>query len=1750
LARSVRRLAVEWLECRLAPANVSVYSFHNDPSLTGENLQETILNPSDVNPTNFGKLASVPTDGYAYANPLYVANLMISGTPHNVAFVATEHDSLYAYDIGSSTTSPTGIGVTQLWQRSFINPSAGITSVPNGDVGTGDIVPEIGITGSPVIDPATNTLYVVAKTKEMRTDGVHYVQTLYAIDITSPTGANMTTPYVIGDSHGSGSGAQGYNNQTTVIQVPGAGPDNSGGANPMIKFDAFVENQRPSLQLLNGRVYVAWASHGDNGPYHGWVVGFNESTLQPEKVFNTSPNCRANGIWQSEGALSTDGRYLYFSTGNGFGPDQGSGPYYGFDPAHGNYGESVVKLDTMGSAMMMPVADYFTPNEWLALDHSDADLGSGGVMLLPDSVGSAAHQQLMVETGKTGKIYLIDRNNMGQNVPAGQADRNVQTVTAGPNGVWGNPAFYQESANSGLVVYHGSGADTREFRVTNGLFTPASATYHSGQSFGFPGAQPIISGNGMDNTTAISWEIQVDNYGTQGHATLHAYAARPAAQTGTLTELYNSNMVGIRDQLSVSNKFTSATESNGWVFAAQAGGFFVFGLFPTHTAPSAPPTALAGMGVSPTSIQINWTNPNPNTATGIKIFRSAGDDQHYTQINTVMAAMTSYTDTGLTQGQVYFYKIAATNQAGDSAFTPEVQLTTLIAAPVLTAANVTSVRVALSWTRPPVANDHYSVERSTTPDFAMFTTVASNIPGSQLTYDDTDPILVSQPGRYFYRVRGFTNPGETAFGLSNFVAVVVGPASGQIDYGEGFPVSTFDLQGNGSAQIGAESTLRLTPGNVPPYNQAGSAFSLTQRNILSFDTQFGVRLHEGTQPLYANGFAFVIQAVSPGALGQSARGLGYQGIPNSVAVTFNTWSHAPENGTGGSVGLFFNGDLPTTPQQAGEVVVPLDATEVNLESQSAKTIDISYDYDPANPSMSVLNVHLVDADHVLTPFDMDFHIDIPSKLGNPVNGNTTGYVGLTGATGSENYWELEDITSWTFTPNGPAAPHALTVSSGSDFNNLAWTATSADEEGYYVERSTSQTTGFTRIATLAAGVTTYHDDNNGGGLPNPQSYFYRVQAFNHSGADEQDSGYSNVATGAVVPIPFSNGFPNSTGFVFQGTGVTPPVTVFPGNPAVMRLTDGRGNEATSSWYTVPVGSGMFNTTFTLKDVPHDGSADSVSFVIQNDPRGTAALGTGGGDGGYASITHSIALKFDLYTHGSHNPSTGLFFNGASPAGNPAQDVPLTGINLGSGDPMQITVTYDGALTIMETVRDTVTSAVFTHTYTLTQTLAQYLGGNQGLVGFTGGTGGEDATMDIVNWTGSFSLAPAALNHFTVSAPTTSTAGAPFSVTVTAFDQYSNIFTGYTGTIHFTSNDSQATLPADYQFTAADAGVHTFTNGVILNTAGVQTVRASAGAATGSANVTVNAAALDHFVVTTSVTTTTAGAAFSATVTAKDAFNNTVTSYGGTIHFASSDTGASTVLPADYLFVPGDNGVHTFAGGVTLTTAGVQSVQVADGAATGTVSVSVSAAGLDHFGVVTAVASTTAGTPFDVTVTAQDVYNNTVTTYTGTVHFTSADTGATLPPDYTFQPTDDGSITFSGGVTLVTAGTQDVTVTDTGTSQTGTTNVAVSPAAADHLVFSQQPTDTPANGTITPPVLVAVVDVFGNVITSDNTDTVTVSIGVNPSGGTLNGTLTITVVNGVATFSDLSIDTSGSGYTLHATNGGSVTDADSNTFNIL
>src|SRR5262249_6965470 len=234
---------------------------------------------------------------------------------------------------------------------------------------------------------------------------------------------------------------------------------------------------------------------------------------------------------------------------------------------NGNFSESVLKLSTSGD---LSVADYFTPTDWQTLDNNDAALGSGGTMLLPDAVGSAAHPHLLIETGKTGRMYLIDRANMGKNNTPGP-DLNLQTVTLGGPGVWGNPAFFQDGPNTGLIYYWGTSVEGKAFRITNGVVDPNPVT-QTPFAVGFPGAQPSISSNGMDPNSAIMWALRVDNFGQKGPEALMAFKAEDMS-----TEIYGSFMTDQRDLFGSSVKFVYPIVTNGHVYAASNGVLAVFG---------------------------------------------------------------------------------------------------------------------------------------------------------------------------------------------------------------------------------------------------------------------------------------------------------------------------------------------------------------------------------------------------------------------------------------------------------------------------------------------------------------------------------------------------------------------------------------------------------------------------------------------------------------------------------------------------------------------------------------------------------------------------------------------------------------------------------------------------------------------------------------------------------------------------------------------------------------------------------------------------------------------------------------------------------------------------------------------------------------------------------------------------------------------------------------------------------------------
>jgi hypothetical protein len=497
------------------------FTHHNDNLRTGQNTSETVLTPGNVNQSRFGKLFSYALDGIAFASPLYVANVNIPGKGfHNVVYVATEHDSVYAWDADGLSTSP-------LWRVSLLG--AGVKTVPCADTGEcGDIPTEIGITGTPVIDQATGTLYLVAKTKK----GGNYLQRLHALEITT--------------------GAEKFGGPVTIqASVLGSGEGSQGGQLP---FDTLRENQRPALVLSNGVLYIGWGSHGDQHPWHGWVMAYNPTTLRQVMAYCVSPDNYGGGVWASGGGLGADSSgSIYFNTGNGdFTANTGGR----------DYGDSVVKLGPSGS-----VLDYFTPSDQANMEAQDLDLASAGPVLLVDQPGTFPH--LLITAAKTGTIYVVNRDNMGHF----NASNDNQIIQSLPGilphggleqGNFSAPAFFNG------YVYFAAVSDTlKAFQLNNGLLSNGP-TSQSLDVYGNRGGAFAVSGNG--NMNGIVWAVQDNN---PGNGILHAYDA------GNLSnEFYNTNQAGSRDTLGVATKFSIPLVANGKVFVSSQRQLFVYGLLP------------------------------------------------------------------------------------------------------------------------------------------------------------------------------------------------------------------------------------------------------------------------------------------------------------------------------------------------------------------------------------------------------------------------------------------------------------------------------------------------------------------------------------------------------------------------------------------------------------------------------------------------------------------------------------------------------------------------------------------------------------------------------------------------------------------------------------------------------------------------------------------------------------------------------------------------------------------------------------------------------------------------------------------------------------------------------------------------------------------------------------------------------------------------------------------------------------------
>jgi hypothetical protein len=496
-----------------------VFTYHNDNARTGQNVQEYALTPSTVNSSTFGALFSCAVDGYLYATPLYVAGLNVGGQTRNVVYVATEHDSVYAFD----ADSPVCVG---LWQVSFL--STGVTTVSPADVSEpNDLVPEIGITSTPVIDPSTKTIYVMAKTKE-----------------TVGTGCSTTSPCFVHRLHALDliTGAEKFGGPVVVT-----GPN----------FDPLTHLQRPALLLNNGTVYVAIGSHGDNGIWQGWMMAYTASTLAQQWVYHTSdPTTGNNGgaIWGSgNGPAADSGGNIYVETGNGV-----------FDGSN-NFSDSVLKISPQGTR-----ADYFTPFDQGIMQTNDIDLGSSNPIILPDSVGSTAHPHLLIAMGKVGVIYLLDQTSMGGFNSASNQDVEEVTISfntsSAINGFYGQPAYWNGNLYA-IVV----GDSLRQFTISNGSISSASSS-HSGNTFTFRGATPVVSAAGTAN--GIVWVADITAYQSNGATILDAYDANNVS-----VRLYTSPSSGA-GAAAPATKFTVPTVANGKVYVGGQRALTVFGLLP------------------------------------------------------------------------------------------------------------------------------------------------------------------------------------------------------------------------------------------------------------------------------------------------------------------------------------------------------------------------------------------------------------------------------------------------------------------------------------------------------------------------------------------------------------------------------------------------------------------------------------------------------------------------------------------------------------------------------------------------------------------------------------------------------------------------------------------------------------------------------------------------------------------------------------------------------------------------------------------------------------------------------------------------------------------------------------------------------------------------------------------------------------------------------------------------------------------
>ncbi len=1326
-----------------ARAQVNVVTSHNDIARTGQNLSETILTPANVNSSQFGKLFSQPVTGAIYAQPLYMSQVAIpnNGT-HNVVYVGTQADLVYAFDADTNG----GTSANPLWKTSLLT-----NSTPAGTYTT-----NWGVLGTPVIDPSSNTMYLVSSEVQGGSD----IFRLHALDIT--TGAEkLGGPYLIQAS------------------VSGTGSGSSAG---VVTFNANLQVQRPALLLLNGVLYVGFASNNDEGAWHGWIFSYNKATLAEINVFCISPNGSGAGVWMGGAGLAAEvnnaakpyGR-MFIATGNG--TYSANSPYSNTM----NYGMSVLDLDLSGG--VMTVEDEFTPYNEANLDTQDGDLGAGGPVLLPtQTLASGSTVSPLIEIGKSGAIYLLNRNNLGGfNAAGDQVYQEVQTpeITGAGNGwgngVWGTEAYWNNTIYTGGTNYAEEGSPVSGYSLINGVLS-TTPTLQTADKFIWPGPTPSISANGTSN--AILWAVMTYAQSVGGNEILLAY---DATKLGAALYSTSTSANPTRDNPGLAVKFVVPTIANGKVYVGAGNQVNIYGLL--ATANTTPVPVISPSGSSPVSFTGSQTVTISDAIAGATIY-------YTTNGTTPTSASAVYSKPlVITSNQTITAIASATGYLQSPSASQTFVLTSTAANPVFSLTGGTYAGAqTLTITDSSAGSKIYYTLDGLTP------TTSSAVYTGPLT------IQVSQT------VSAFAT-APTLFSSSVVSEAYTIQPVYAINFSQGFSLAQGPMTFNGSTDLD-DFRLQLTDGE--PF-ESGSAFFATPVNIQSFTTNFTFQL---SNPV-ADGITFTIQNLAPTALGGGGGdGLGYAGIPRSVAIKFDLYNNSGEGPD--STGIYINGAYPTIP------AINLSTTGINLHSGDYMNVTLTYDGQD-------LNLTITDA-VTLATWSQSFPVNIPA-----IAGGNTAYVGFTGGDGL--YTASQKITSWTYIAGPPVNPNYpagfdtanLTLNGGANLTggNLTLTdggAFEARSAFFNIPVNVQQfTTSFNfQLTSPAADGFTFTIQGNTpskvgsfggnlgyGGIPNSvaikfdlfsnegeganstgiytdgaaptipavslagtginlhsgdifnvqmayngtvltvvitdtktnasatQSYTINIPStvggptayMGFTGGDGGATAIQNILTWTYSPIytappvvpNFPTGFSSTTGLTLNGGAAL--------NGTRLRLIDGGTFEDRSAFFSTPVNIQQFTTNFSFQLT--NPNADGFMFVVQNAGLTTLYGQAGGGDLGFAGMPTSVGVKFDLFNNAGEGPdSTGLYTDGAIPMV-PAVNLTPTGINLHSGDTFNAAFTYNGT-TLTVVITDTVTNVSATQTYTVN--IPSIVGGSTAYVGFTAGSGGLTATQDILNWT--------------------------------------------------------------------------------------------------------------------------------------------------------------------------------------------------------------------------------------------------------------------------------------------------------------------------------------------------------------------------------------------------------------------------------